>query len=150
MLRNYLITGDWLKRLLERNGSSKTSLPWINNLPNPPSSEYAMMVEEVDSYRSAMLSFWSNYDVLICPVSPMPAPMTDAQLDPATYFSYTIAFNITGWPSVVVRGGTSAEGLPIGVQIVAPPWREDVCLAVAKYLESELGPWKNTMVVGQK
>jgi amidase len=47
-------------------------------------------------------------------------------------FSYTMSYNLTGWPSVVVRGGTSPEGLPIGVQVVARPWREDVALALAK------------------
>ena len=34
----------------------------------------------------------------------------------------------------MVRGGTSEEGLPIGVQIVSRPWREDVALAVAQIL----------------
>ena len=49
-------------------------------------------------------------------------------------FSYTIAFNATGWPGAVVRCGTSAEGLPIGVQAVAHPWRDNVALAVAHNL----------------
>lgn len=147
MLRSYLTTGEWMRRKLDQYGTTQTSLNWINDLPNPPSSEYAKVVERVDNYRSMMLSFWSKYDALICPVSANPAPMSDAKLETATYFSYTIAFNITGWPSAVVRGGTSPEGLPLGVQIVAPPWREDVCLAVAKYLEERLGPWKNTLAI---
>ena len=54
-------------------------------------------------------------------------------------FSYTETYNLTGWPGVVVRAGSSAEGLPIGVQIVARPWREDVALAVAKRIETALG-----------
>lgn len=56
-------------------------------------------------------------------------------------FSYTMTYNLTGWPGVVVRGGTSPEGLPIGVQIVARPWREDVALAAGKYIEEALGGW---------
>jgi amidase len=55
--------------------------------------------------------------------------------------TYTQVFNVTGWPSTVVRAGTSAEGLPIGVQVVAHPWREDVSLALAGYLEHALGPF---------
>ena len=39
-----------------------------------------------------------------------------------------MAFNLTGWPVVVVRAGTSPEGLPIGIQIVARPWHEHVAL----------------------
>ena len=56
---------------------------------------------------------------------------------------YTGVFNCTGWPVVVVRCGSSADGkLPIGVQVVAAPWREDLCIAVASYLESRSGGWK--------
>ncbi len=54
-------------------------------------------------------------------------------------FSYTAAYNLTGWPAAVIRGGTSARGLPIGLQIVAGPWREDVVLAVAEHLEGAIG-----------
>jgi amidase len=39
--------------------------------------------------------------------------------------------NVTGWPGEVVRAGTTADGLPIGVQSVDHPGREDVALAVA-------------------
>ena len=42
-----------------------------------------------------------------------------------------------GWPSTVVRAGT----LPIGVQVVAHPWREDVSLAVAGEIEKAHGPF---------
>ena len=45
----------------------------------------------------------------------------------------------SGWPCAVVRAGTSAEGLPIGVQIVGRPWREDVVLALAAHVERALG-----------
>jgi amidase len=57
-------------------------------------------------------------------------------------FSYTIAYNVTGWPAGVVRGGTSPEGLPIGVQVVAAPGREDVVLAVLAHLEVALGGFR--------
>jgi amidase len=45
--------------------------------------------------------------------------------------------NLTGWPAAVVRCGTSKEGLPIGVQIAANPWREDITLAIARVLEMD-------------
>ena len=81
-----------------------------------------------------------NYDVILCPVNALPAMKHGSEsaqdLKP---FSYTMTYNLTGWPGAVVRGGTSPEGLPIGVQIVARPWREDIVLAVARLLESELG-----------
>jgi amidase len=48
-----------------------------------------------------------------------------------TAFRYTEVYNYVGWPAALVRGGTSAEGLPIGVQIVARAWREDKALNLA-------------------
>ena len=46
-------------------------------------------------------------------------------------------FSLTGWPVAVVRAGT-ADGLPVGVQIAAQPWREDVALALAARISGEL------------
>jgi amidase len=57
-------------------------------------------------------------------------------------FSYTMTYNLTGWPAVVVRAGSTRGGLPIGVQIVARPWREDVALAVASIIEKDLGGYR--------
>ncbi len=53
---------------------------------------------------------------------------------------------MTGWPAVVARGGTSPEGLPIGVQVVARPWREDVALAVAQQIETISGGWQKPSI----
>ena len=57
-------------------------------------------------------------------------------------FSYTMTYNLTGWPAAVVRAGSSSNGLPIGVQIVARPWHEDVALAVAAKIEEALGGYQ--------
>ena len=56
--------------------------------------------------------------------------------------SYRNLFNLTGWPALVVRAGTSPEGLPLGLQIVARPWREDVAIAVGAEMEKRFGGWK--------
>jgi amidase len=49
--------------------------------------------------------------------------------------AYAWAITMALLPSAVVRAGTSDEGIPIGVQVVANPWREDVALAAAKIIE---------------
>ena len=54
-------------------------------------------------------------------------------------FSYTMTHNLTGWPAAVVPAGVSSEGLPIGVQIAAAPWREDIALQLAQRLETLVG-----------
>jgi amidase len=96
----------------------------------------------LDRYRSAMLGFFQNYDVILCPVNALPAVEHGTSSDLFPAFSYTIAHNLTGWPGATVRCGTSEEGLPIGVQCVAHPWREDVALAAVKHLETALGGYQ--------
>ena len=88
-----------------------------------------------------MLSFLKRYDVIVSPVNAHPALPhgSTAAPDALRGFTYTMTYNLTGWPGAVVRGGTSSDGLPIGVQIVSGPGREDVALAVAKHLETALG-----------
>jgi amidase len=56
--------------------------------------------------------------------------------------SFTTPHSLTGWPAATVRCGTSAGGLPIGLQVVAHPWRDDVALAAARALEAALGGWR--------
>ena len=126
-------THEWMTRLLEKASENMVSV-----------GEYTAVLEKIDSYRSAMLGFMENYDVIVCPVSAFAAlPHGESMTDEnRSGINYTATFNITGWPSTVVRGGTSPDGLPIGVQVVARPWREDVSLAVAQYLEGALGGWQ--------
>ncbi len=53
---------------------------------------------------------------------------------------YTSMFNATGQPAISVPAHVTASGLPVGVQIVAPPWREDILVRVASQLEAAR-PW---------
>ena len=106
--------------------------------------EFSAFLYRWDMFRSAMLGFLEKHDVIICPVNAYPALPhgTTFENDNLAAFSYTETYNLTGWPGAVVRGGASPEGVPIGVQIVARPWREDVALAVAQHLETALGGWQ--------
>ena len=60
----------------------------------------------------------------------------------------TMAFNLTGWPVVVVRCGTSAEGLPIGVQVVAPPGAGGASSCPS--FQSELHGWQRSDLNGEQ
>ncbi len=105
-------------------------------------AEFGGLMKKWAMFNSFMLSFMEKYDVIVCPACAYPALPHGATIELDEAFSYTETYNITGWPSVVVRGGTSPEGLPIGVQVVARPWREDVALAVAQHIETVLGGWQ--------
>jgi Asp-tRNA(Asn)/Glu-tRNA(Gln) amidotransferase A subunit family amidase len=43
--------------------------------------------------------------------------------------------NLTGWPALSVPVAKTAAGLPIGVQVAAAPWREDLVLAAGACVE---------------
>jgi amidase len=137
----------WVRRLLATAGTTEVH-PWLaKRLEEAAPLEvgaFTALLEDVDSFRSAMLIFMGQYDVILCPVCAFPAPPHGTTLSEERRkgFSYTGAYNLTGWPGAVVRVGTSPEGLPIGVQVVARPWREDVALAVAQHLETVFGGWQ--------
>ncbi len=137
----------WTRRLLAKYGTTEMH-PWLERrmakATELSSSEYSAMLEQVDAFRSDMLSFMEDYDVIVCPVAAFPALPHEASLldENVPGMSYTGTFNITGWPAAVIRGGTSPDGLPIGVQVVSRPWREDVALAVSQLLETALGGWQ--------
>ena len=102
------------------------------------SEDCAQVIQLWHNFQSAMLSYFNDFDVLICPVNAHTA-ITHEDREDFLAYTYTAAYNLTGWPSVVIRAGTDPAGLPIGVQILAGPFREDRCLAVAGWLEGQLG-----------
>jgi amidase len=108
------------------------------------SAEFSGLLVRWDMFRSTLLAFLEQYDVIICPVCATPAWPHSSTITEEQFLagSYSMTYNLTGWPAVAVRGGTSPEELPIGVQVVARPWREDVALAVAQHLETVLGGWQ--------
>lgn len=147
-LLDALLTGDglaWLKRILESSGTLEggSLYTWIDSNAPLPAQEYSMLIERWDRFNSQLLRFWRDYDVLICPVNARTAiPHGTTNLPD---YTYTMTYNLTGWPAAVVRCGATPAGIPIGVQVVAPPWREHVCLAVADYLEQEFGGWRRAL-----
>jgi amidase len=134
--------GATVARLLQTAGTAQMhpSLQWTHSAKAMSMAEYSGLLTRWHLFHSRMLSFMRRYDLIICPVSSSPAVPHGGVRGPE--FSYTKPFNLTGWPSIVFRGGTSPEGLPIGVQLVARPWREEVALAAGRYLEPILGGWQ--------
>jgi amidase len=101
-----------------------------------------------DAFRSSMLAFTARFDLILCPVAPDVAPLYRTKNSPQHEFSYTIPYSLTGNPCVVVRAGASPQGLPIGVQVVARNWNDDLALRGARAIEHALGGWRPASVVG--
>ena len=100
-----------------------------------------------DELRIKIFSQMRDYPVLLCPVASIPAfchgerswQVEGKNVKYLDAWSYTEWFNLLGSPAVAVPVGKSPEGLPIGVQIVARPWQEELAISVAAALEGEVG-----------
>ena len=137
--------GAWIRRILDATGTDVVhptlkSRFFAGEAISTP--DHAALLGAWDRLRAAMLSFMADYDFILCPANAFPAAPHGEVFARGDGYTYTRIFNLTGWPAVVVRGATSPEGLPIGIQIAARPWREDVALAVAGCLEQALGGWQ--------
>jgi len=141
--------GDGVRDYLQSLGSTKVHpllTGWLDKLQSCRTTVAGLAAywAQWDDYRAAMTAFLRGYDVILCPAYIHPALPHGTSTDDANFrgFSYTMAYNVAGWPAAVVRCGTSSTGLPIAVQIVAAPWREDLALAVAARLECHCGGWQ--------
>ncbi len=108
------------------------------------SGEYYLLTAKLQALQKGMLAFLEEYDVILSPVSTKPAPRHGFSEEEGNIrdLYYTLPYNWTKTPAVSLRAGTSPEGLPIGLQIIARPWEEDVALSVAKIIEESLGGWR--------
>ena len=83
-------------------------------------------------------------DVLLSPVAPTPAFKVGELVDDplAMYLSdiYTLSANLAGLPGISLPGGISSGGLPIGIQLLGPPFAEETLLRAARMFERET-PW---------
>ncbi len=84
---------------------------------------------------------FEDVDVIITPASPTTAfKLGEKAKDPLSmYLSdiLTIPVNLAGLPALTVPGGRDSKGLPVGVQIIAPHFREDLLYKVGKFIEEE-------------
>lgn len=136
----------WLRRRLDRSGTRNIDPVLVHRMSKakPISSvELMNILERLDRIRGEMLAFMQGCDMVLSPTGSAPAlPHGEANKDDYPDAIYTRPYNLTGWPGCVVRAGTSPEGLPIGVQMGAASWREDIVLAAAAAIESGLGGWR--------
>lgn len=135
-----------LTRRYWRRPESASAETW---LPDGEAQLNSLDVEqhlfEWERYRRALIGFMRDYDVILTPAAAEPAV---AHGDPGGSIAYTLAYSLTGWPAAVVRAGTTATDLPIGVQLVARPWRDDVALAAARAVEAHIGGWRAPTMIG--
>lgn len=141
---------------LEAFGFNKTAHCW-------------QLVEAQIDYQQRFADALDNdpggpFEIILCPPCALPALTHGASTDLITVGAYACLYNLLGYPAGVVpvskvrvdeQVGRSASsdminkaalkveqgsaGLPVGVQLVARPWREHVALAAMQAIEQEVG-----------
>jgi amidase len=104
-----------------------------------------------DALRASVVNEMMDCPIILSPVVATPAFLHDheggfeiegRQVEYMKAFSYSQAYNLLGFPVVVVPCGRSPEGLPIGVQVIGRPFEEEDVLVTAALLEEALGGYE--------
>jgi amidase len=139
---------EYMRRLLKKHGTLQASPALGLSSKEAPSAEFTRLVEQLDAIKSEQLAWFEQYDLILCPVTQRAVQKVPAEflLPPETgagYGGMTSEYNTTGWPAGVVRVGTSKEspGLPLGIHVIAQPWRDDVVIAALAHIEKQTGGW---------
>ncbi len=104
---------------------------------------------ELEESRRAIASVFDNVDLLVAPTTPIPPPsIAELKENPQLLrpreilmLRNTRPVNVWGLPAISVPCGFTATGLPVGLQIIGPHWREDLVLQLA-YAYEQATDWK--------
>jgi aspartyl-tRNA(Asn)/glutamyl-tRNA(Gln) amidotransferase subunit A len=106
-------------------------------------AEYIQRRRDLEEARRNIGRVFADVDVLVTPTTTAPAPaIADLKSDPDALrpaelklLRNTRPFNVWGLPAISVPCGFTQSGLPVGMQIAGPHWREDLVLRVAHAYE---------------
>jgi amidase len=114
--------------------------------------QYVEAMAAAHRFTRDVVAWWqSGYDLLLTPTTAEPAPFLgdlvstpDDPMRPLTralpFAAFTVPANVTGQPAMSVPLHWTADDVPVGVQLVADQYREDVLFRVGAQLEAAQ-PW---------
>jgi len=111
-------------------------------------AEYIERRRELEMARRTIRDVFANVDLLVTPTTPIAAPaIAELKANPEALrpaelklLRNTRPFNVWGLPAISVPCGFTHAGLPIGLQIAGPHWREDLVLRLA-YAYEQATAW---------
>jgi amidase len=121
---------------------------------NFTATDYGLALSAVAQYRRAVQAWWyDGWDLLLTPtIAELPLKLGTIVNDPENpmapmqragqFVPFTPPFNTSGQPAISLPLEWTAEGLPVGVQLVAAYGREDVLFRIASQLE-QANPWEH-------
>ena len=129
----------------------------IQSGANISASDALRAGRELQASRHAIQEVFNDVDVLLTPTVPIPPPkIADLKANPdqlrpqeLTMLRNTRPFNVWGIPTISVPCGFTRDGMPIGLQLAAAPWRGIVLLQAAQAYEQATGWHKRTPEVAR-
>jgi amidase len=117
-----------------------------------PGTAYVAALEAVQGWARGVAAWWDDHDLLVTPTLSAETPpigYLGPDVDPLEALgrmggltNFSMPFNVTGQPAVSLPLHHATDGMPVGIQLVAPYGREDVLLRVAAQLEAAC-PWRD-------
>jgi amidase len=131
--------GPLVASIIHRNSDDSSFEGKVEN-----AERLAKAVIERESLRETLLLWMKTMPLVIAPVGSIPAfphgakrvEVRGESISIFRAFSYSQTFNVFGLPACSVPVSRSAEGLPIGVQVIGRPWEEALVLDCARLIES--------------
>lgn len=105
-------------------------------LPKPDAQWAEKLTKE---FKEDLFGKLGDNGVLLLPSAPQVAPYHYSCLLRPFNFAYFAIVNALKCPATQIPLGSNNEGLPLGIQVLAAPYNDALCLSVAKYLEKEFG-----------
>jgi Asp-tRNA(Asn)/Glu-tRNA(Gln) amidotransferase A subunit family amidase len=100
-----------------------------------PLSAYVEAIETAEAFRRSLDDLFGQFDVLLAPSAVGEAPEGLASTGDARFNAiWTLAWT----PCVTLPAGTGRRGLPLGIQLVGPRFRDEALLDAAAWVEARL------------
>jgi len=139
----------------EISASTREFLAFAAEQPPLTGERLLTTLLERDQLRAQFVAEMERFPILLAPVCAIPAfPHEDAgwgpihKADYARTMCYSQHYNLLGNPAATVPVAQTAGGLPIGVQVIGRPYKEDEVLAVAEVLDQKFG-WRELPLTSQ-
>ena len=131
---------------IDDSGLTETMNDWRPSFPEPTSQTFIKAIADRDLLMRAWNTFLSTYPLMVTPMMTEPTmtagydkSFPGAMSSMATIGRWGMNLSAISMPALAFPVG-SHEGAPLGVQITAHTWREDLILAAGDALEARLGP----------
>lgn len=96
---------------------------------------------EVEVLKTKFAKKLGNNGVFFFPTFPVPAIHHNTSIMFLSNLDYCMIFNILGFPTTHIPMGHDDDGLPVGFQVVAAPYKDKLCFQIAGELEAAFGGW---------